>query len=57
MRRIAGALVLSLGLLMPMSIVSAQDHPRHEWSESENPAWHQYLKEHHKELSRLGEGQ
>ncbi|MFZ0589568.1 MAG: hypothetical protein WAM39_03740 [Bryobacteraceae bacterium] len=48
MRRIAGALVLSLGLLMPVGIVSAQDHPRHEWSESENPAWHQYLKEHHK---------
>ena len=48
MRRTAGALILSLGLLLPMGVAMAQDHPKHEWSDSENPAWHQYLKEQHK---------
>jgi hypothetical protein len=48
MRRGAGALILSLGLLLPMGVITAQDHPKHVWSDSENPAWHQYLKEQHK---------
>ncbi|HZU25006.1 MAG TPA: hypothetical protein VFA04_05765 [Bryobacteraceae bacterium] len=57
MKRIAGALVLAMGLTLPMGIAFAQDHPEHherqdrphhEWNDSENGAWHQYLKEHHK---------
>jgi hypothetical protein len=44
MRRVAGALILSLGLLLPMGVITAQDHPKHVWSDSENPAWHQYLR-------------
>ena len=48
MKRIAGALVLGLGLMVPMGVVFAQDHPTHEWSSGEDPAWRQYLKEHHK---------
>lgn len=48
MRRLTAALVLSLGMLLPVGVAVAQDHPRHEWSDSENPTWHQYLKEHHK---------
>ncbi len=47
MKRLAGAFVLTLGLLAPMTVV-ADDHPRHEWNDSENPTWHQYLKEHHR---------
>jgi hypothetical protein len=47
MKRIAGAL-LSLGLLAPIGALYAQDHPKHEWSQSEDPQWHQYLQEHHK---------
>ncbi len=52
MRRMAGALILSLGLLLPMGVAMAQDHPKHEWSDGENPAWHQYLKEQHKKGCR-----
>jgi hypothetical protein len=37
-----------MGLLLPMGVAMAQDHPKHEWSDNENPAWHQYLKEQHK---------
>jgi hypothetical protein len=48
MRRVLGAFVLSLGLLTPMGIAIAQDHPQHQWSDSEDPAWRQYLNEHHK---------
>jgi hypothetical protein len=48
MKRIASALALSIGLMVPMGVVYAQEHPKHEWSQSEDPAWHQYLKEHHK---------
>jgi hypothetical protein len=48
MKRIAGSLVLSLGLLVPTGMLFAQDHPNHEWSQTEDPAWRQYLKEHHK---------
>ena len=39
---------MSLGLLLPMRVITAQDHPKHVWSDSENPAWHQHLKEQHK---------
>jgi hypothetical protein len=33
-----------------MGFVSAEDHPRHEheWNDREDPAWRQYLKEHHR---------
>jgi hypothetical protein len=48
MRRMIGALVLSLGLLAPMAVMTAQDHDRHVWADTEDPHWHQYLKEHHK---------
>ena len=61
MKRCAGALILTMGLMLPMGAAFAQDHsqdhhdrkdrqerPRHEWSDSENSSWHQYLKEHHK---------
>jgi len=57
MKRIAGALVLAMGLMLPTGVAFAQDHQehhdrqdhsRHEWNDSENGAWHQYLKEHHK---------
>jgi type III secretory pathway component EscR len=48
MRRIGAALLLSLGLLAPIEVIGAQDHPRHEWNNSEDAAWRQYLKEHHK---------
>ena len=52
MRRLAGALILGLGLLAPTAAVIAQDHDRnharHEWSDSESATWHQYLKEHHR---------
>jgi len=58
MKRFAGALVITIGLMAPTGVAFAQDHPqdhqerqdhpRHEWNDSENGAWHQYLKEHHK---------
>jgi hypothetical protein len=48
MKRVAGALVLSLGMLLPMGVAIAQDHPQHVWADSENPTWHQYLKERHR---------
>jgi len=48
MKRFAGALVLTLGMLLPMGVAIAQDHPHHEWADSENPTWHQYLKDHHR---------
>ena len=38
-----------LGLLAPTAVtLCAQDHPPvHEWKDSENDAWHRYLKERH----------
>lgn len=47
MKKILGALVLSVGLLTPTVSLLA-DPPHHEWSANEDPYWHQYLKEHHK---------
>ena len=48
-----GSLALGACLLTPVGILNAQDHPdhvekAHQWNDSENQAWHQYLKEHHK---------
>jgi hypothetical protein len=49
MRRLLCSLALGVTLLAPMSVVvRADDHPRHEWNDGENNAWHQYLKEHHR---------
>jgi len=58
MKRFAGTLALAVGLMLPLGVACAQDHaqehqdrrdrPRHEWNDSENGAWHQYLREHHK---------
>ena len=53
MSRLFGTAVLSIALLSPVAVVNAQDHDRdhqatHQWNDNENPAWHQYLKEHHK---------
>jgi len=47
MKRFAAALVLSLGMLLPAGVALAQDHP-HVWADTENPAWRQYLKAHHR---------
>lgn len=48
MRKFASAMILGLGLLTPVAAtLQAQDHPRHEWSASEDPYWRQYQKEHH----------
>lgn len=48
MRKFASALVLGVSLLTPVATLQAQEHPRHEWSTSEDPTWRQYLEEHHK---------
>ena len=48
MFKFLGSLTLGLCLLTPTAIVYAQDHPAHQWSDSENASWHQYLKERHK---------
>jgi hypothetical protein len=53
MYRFLGSLALGVCLLAPVGTLNAQEHPKqventHQWSDSENPAWHQYLKEHHK---------
>ena len=47
-----GSFVISVGLLMPITAVYAQDHHdqvarEHRWNEGENQYWHQYLKERH----------
>ncbi len=47
-----GLAVVGLGLLVPIAPLYAQDHPdhqmaKHEWKDSENDAWHRYLKERH----------
>lgn len=44
MRKILSSMALTIALLAPMSLM-AQNH---QWNDSENAAWHQYLKEHHK---------
>jgi len=54
MRRLAGVLVLGLGLLAPMAVAIADDHPRHEWSDNEDPNWRQYLKERHRSYHDWG---
>lgn len=48
MKRVAGVLVLSLSLLAPIGVMYAQDHPNHQWAQTEDPAWRQYLQEHHR---------
>lgn len=49
MLRYLGAFVLGIGLLTPVAVDARyQDHDRHVWSDTENPTWHQYLKEKHK---------
>jgi hypothetical protein len=54
MVKFLGSFVLGVGLLMPTAMVNAQEHhddqvaKAHQWNESENQYWHQYLKEHHK---------
>ncbi len=52
MYRFLGSVVLAVSLLAPVGTLYAQDHhdqaPTHQWSDSENDSWHQYLKEHHK---------
>ena len=50
MHKFLGSLVLGAALLMPTATLIAQDHhdqPVHEWKDSENDAWHRYLKERH----------
>lgn len=47
MSRLLCTLFLGISLLAPVA-VWAQDHDHHVWTASEDPAWRQYLKEHHK---------
>ena len=47
MLRNLAVMALGISLLAPAALI-AQDHDRHVWAQSEDPAWHQYLKEHHK---------
>jgi hypothetical protein len=51
MKRSFVSLLLSVGLLMPVTSLIAQEHRdahAHQWNDGENASWHQYLKEHHK---------
>ncbi len=57
MYKFLGSLALGVCLLTPTGTLRAQDqdhhdqhdqNTRHQWNDNENPAWHQYLKEHHK---------
>ncbi len=51
MYRFLGSLTLGVCLLTPVGVLNAQDHDQakvHQWNDSENTTWHQYLKEHHK---------
>lgn len=48
MNKLISSLVLGVCLLAPVGIMNAQDHPSHTWSDSENPTWHQWLKDNHK---------
>lgn len=47
MLRNLAVFALGVSLLAP-AVVFAQDHDKHVWAASEDPAWRQYLKEHHK---------
>lgn len=61
MFKLLGSFALGICLLTPVGVLNAQDqadHGRsehaettrqaHQWNDSENTYWHQYLKEHHK---------
>jgi hypothetical protein len=53
MLRYVGAFVLGIALLTPAAVDARyqdrdRDHQEHVWSDNENSAWHQYLKERHK---------
>jgi hypothetical protein len=55
MTKFFGLMALSACLLTPVATLHAQDHAdhghmqkSHQWNDSENEPWHQYLKEHHK---------
>ena len=54
MSRLVSVLVLSISLLAPVYVVTAQDHDQksahpmtHQWSDHEDKYWHEYEKEHH----------
>lgn len=47
MKKTVGTILLSAFLFAPVSLL-ADDHARHQWNDSENTYWHQYLKEHHR---------
>ncbi len=51
MSRLGGVLVIGISLMMPVSFVSAQDHPdhdKHHWSDQEQSHWQEWEKQHHK---------
>ena len=51
MSRYLGAFVLGIALLTPAAVNARyqdHDHQIHQWKDSEDPAWRQYLKEKHK---------
>ena len=48
MLKVLSAFALAICLLAPIAPLRAQDHPSHQWSDGENPSWHQYLKEQHR---------
>lgn len=52
MYKVLSSFVLGVCLLTPTTALVAQERdqaaPVHQWNDSENPAWHQYLKEHKK---------
>jgi len=59
MYKLLSSFVLGVCLLTPVQILHAQDHQdhmanTHEWNDSENQTWHQYLKERHKKDHEWG---
>lgn len=48
MFRFLSCCVIAVGLLAPVATAVADEHPRHEWRDTENEHWHQYLKERHR---------
>jgi hypothetical protein len=52
MSRFLAAVALSVCLMTSAAIVNAQPAPApmqtHQWSDQEDPHWHEYLKEKHK---------
>jgi hypothetical protein len=55
MFKFLGSACLGISLLFPAAALYAQGHPdhghmqnSHQWNDSENGMWHQYLKDHHK---------